>query len=307
MIDSPCSANSSDPAAQFYPPRKRINLADFGVGLFLFIFLPALAFGLTAVFFEKTETLPSDASFVSTGPMSTLSDSAEDLPTSNATDSSDSPSGTSDHAVVQLIRQDKSVWTIFLLFFMTCILAPINEELLFRGTFQQSLENAVFFQNESRFPASCAGWLTIIIPAILFSAIHLRVGNSNIDVQQLSIQLKCGALGHAFFAPLFLGWLQWVHGLRLVDVLGPISCWRSQIQSGFLVFVLLLAPVYAVQTVVTGILAYFQCGICADPFSLLVLALGMGWLYYRYQTLLASITLHLLFNATGLLAAYWLI
>ena len=189
------------------------------------------------------------------------------------------------------------------------ILAPLNEELLFRGTLQQSFENALNIDSPSRFPLPFRDWLAIIIPAILFSLVHLRFNSSQdaARVEQLTVQVKWAVTGQVFFAPLFLLWLRFCHQIHLSDVFGTASDWIKSAKSGAFAFVVLLLPVYFVQAIFATLFSYFQIPFCPDPFALFALALGMGWLFYRYRTITASITLHFLFNSTGLIAAYLLL
>lgn len=301
-------------------PMERITFLDFFVGLFLFIMLPSLAFALGTVLGERVSSKPSESRSVLSSPQETSSrnPSEETNPLSNDSSAPDnsapdskfsqgsSDSTNSDHAVVNMMRQNKSIKIFLLLFIMGCILAPLNEELLFRGTLQQSLENTFGVNSQPRFPLSIQGWASIIISAILFALIHLRY-NSTPNIEKLTIQVKWTVAGQVFFAPLFLLWLRFCHQIHLSDVFGSASDWIKSAKSGAFAFAVLLLPVYFVQAFFATLFFYFQIPFCPDPFALFVLTMGLGWLFYRHRTITASITLHFLFNSISLTAAYFMV
>ena len=154
-----------------------------------------------------------------------------------------------------------------LLFVQAVIVAPIGEELFFRGILQP------FMADRSWGGIACFG-----IAATLGVLVHWP-GPVSINDPAAIVSAAAPALFVAAVLPLYwaAGWLP----TRLLPIHDPLA--RRQ----------------AARAIVgTAVLfANFHANIWPTPIALFVLALGLGWLAYRTQSVVAPIVLHMLFNA----------
>ena len=165
------------------------------------------------------------------------------------------------------------VWLIVITFVQAVIAAPVREELFFRGIMQPFLADRPW-----------GGDLALMLAAIVGLSAH-----------------KTGAL--VITAPLSL--ISLAAPLLLVLAVLPIC--RIADSSGLFRWLPIRDPIrrrQAARAIVgTAILfANFHANVWPTPVPLFVLALGLGWLAYRTQGVVASIVLHVLFNAIVFLA-----
>jgi membrane protease YdiL (CAAX protease family) len=160
---------------------------------------------------------------------------------------------------VELILQssnDRLTWLLTIVFVL--VLAPIAEELLFRGLLQQWMV---------RSPSAADAALV----ASLVCAVMLGVGGSGIG--PLAFLLSVGP-GYLAFE-------------RLASVLLPRPGAARAIYASSLLFAVVHAQAWP------------------TPIPLFFLALGLGYLAYRTQSLIGPIVMHSLFNAVTVIQLLW--
>lgn len=67
----------------------------------------------------------------------------------------------------------KTIFNQILLFVTVAILAPVTEELLFRGLLQTSLNGATFYIPKTQLSWTSGPWASVIIASAIFAAIHM--------------------------------------------------------------------------------------------------------------------------------------
>lgn len=230
-------------------------------------------------------------------------------------ESSDSQTGSSDlfkidkpndeHPVIRLVQTRN--WTFIAIgFYMACILAPINEELLFRGGLQNCLQGFLTLLcrkklrmnvRNSRFIISI---FSIILPALFFALIHYRSEESgNISLKDIIYNITNSCVAWTFFAGICFTYLFGVRQLRFRDLFGSLREIPGLIGSG-VKWIWIIIPVFIISIIVNIILWITQTHFVPDPIPLIPLAIVFGFLYYRTQSVLPSIALHFLFNFINL-------
>lgn len=210
-----------------------------------------------------------------------------------------------EHPVIRLI-QTKNWGYIALGFYLACILAPINEELLFRGGLQNCLQGfltILFRKNYKINVQSCRFLISVIsitLPALIFALIHYRSEESgNISMKDMIYGIFNACVAWTFFTGLCIIYLFGIRQLRFRDLFGSIYELPGLIGSG-IKWVWIYYPVILVAIIVQIIMALTETHFVPDPIPLIPLALVFGFLYYRTQSVLPSMVLHFLFNFINL-------
>ena len=274
-------------------PKRRYSLwhcsvLELLIAAWLFLFLPSLTYPLL---YSSPET-PEEQS-------------ALDIPQTFSTEIFKKDSPDESHPVLRLIQTKN--WTFIVLgFYMACILAPINEELLFRAGLQNCLQGVLtqLFRKQRDLSVETCRWLIAIIsvvaPAVTFALIHYRseaVARESIESIIRSVTNACVAL--TIFTVICYSYLFFIRRLRMRDLFGT-----RQEAPGLAMFgvkwIWILIPSYALSFLLLFIRLVTKTHFLPDPFCLIPLALVFGFLYYRTQSILPTIVLHILFNFTSL-------
>ncbi len=209
------------------------------------------------------------------------------------------------HPVLRLVQTKN--WTyIGLGFYMACILAPINEELLFRAGLQNCLQGILtqLFRKRLHFHVKTCNWLisviSIVLPALFFALVHYRsqeLAKESIESIIRSVTVACVAW--TLFSIICYSYLFFVRRLRLRDMFGT---WREAPKLAFygVKWIWIIVPTYILAIILLFIRILTGSHFIPDPLCLIPLALVFGFLYYRTQSILPSIVLHILFNFTSL-------
>lgn len=241
-------------------------------------------------------------------PATPVEQSQLDIPQTFPTDFFNNGKPNNEHPIIRLVQTRN--WTFIVLsFYMACILAPINEELLFRAGLQNCLQGVLTQLARKRYNISVqtSRWfiaiLSIVLPALFFSLIHYRsedVANATIEDITRSVTVCCVAW--TLFTVVCFAYLFLVRRLRFRDLFGT---WRETPGLAFfgVKWVWIIIPTYLLSFILIFIRIVTQTHFLPDPFCLIPLALVFGFLYYRTQSILPSIVLHFLFNFTSLCAA----
>lgn len=155
-----------------------------------------------------------------------------------------------------------------LLLVQAVVVAPIKEEVFFRGILQP------FFSTKP-----WGGRLGLLLAALVGLAVHGASVGAATDFRSTLSVLAPGLFVLTAF-PIYV-WLGRRPPMRWLPVGNPIL--RSQA---------------AASIVGTSLLfANFHANVWPTPIPLFVLALGLGWLAFRTQSVVAPIVVHALFNA----------
>ncbi|MBR5709285.1 MAG: CPBP family intramembrane metalloprotease [Thermoguttaceae bacterium] len=209
------------------------------------------------------------------------------------------------HPVLRLVQTRN--WTyIGLGFYMACILAPINEELLFRAGLQNCLQGILtqLFRKRLHINVKICNWLisviSITLPALFFALVHYRsqeMANESIESIIRTVTVAC--IAWTLFPIICYSYLFFVRRLRPRDMFGS---WREAPRLAFygVKWIWIIVPTYILAFILLFIRLLTGAHFIPDPICLIPLALVFGFLYYRTQSVLPSIVLHILFNFTSL-------
>lgn len=264
------------------------SVLELLLAAWLFLFLPAL----TRSIFYPVPVTPEEQNQL-------------DIPQTFPTNifSSDAPNNS--HPVVRLV-QTRNWAFIGMAFYMACILAPINEELLFRGGLQNCLQGVLtkLFKIRLHLPVKTCRWLisiiSIVLPAIIFALVHYRSeAFSRLSIEDIVRAITNSCIAWTLFPIICYSYLFFVRRLRPRDLFGT---WRETpglILTG-VKWIWVMVPIYILMFLIVFIQLICKTSVVADPIGLLPLALIFGFLYYRTQSLLPSLALHILFNFISL-------
>ena len=274
-------------------PKRRYSLwhcsvLELLVAACLFLFLPSLTYPIL----YSTPSAPEEQSEL-------------DIPQTFSTDIFKKDRPNESHPVLRLVQTGN--WTFISLgFYMACILAPMNEELLFRAGLQNCLQSVLtqLLKKRHNISVQTCRWIiasiSIVLPAVFFAMIHYRseaVANQSIESVIRSITNACVAW--TLFLVIGYSYLFFVRRLRFRDLFGT---WREA--PGLALFGIkwfwIIVPSYALSVILLFIRFITNTHFLPDPFCLIPLALVFGFLYYRTQSILPTIVLHILFNFTSL-------
>lgn len=274
-------------------PQRRYSLwhctvLELLIAAWLFLFLPSLTYPIL----YSTPCSPEEQSEL-------------DIPQTFTTDIFPKNGPDESHPVIRLVQTKN--WTFICLgFYMACILAPMNEELLFRAGLQNCLQGVLtkLFKKRQSLSVETCRWvissISIVLPALFFALIHYRseaVANQSLESVIRSITNACVAW--TLFPIICYSYLFLVRRLRFRDLFGT---WRETPGLAFLgvKWIWILVPSYALSVILLFIRFITNTHFLPDPFCLIPLALVFGFLYYRTQSILPTIVLHILFNFTSL-------
>ena len=209
------------------------------------------------------------------------------------------------HPVMRLVQTKN--WTFIALgFYMACVLAPMNEELLFRAGLQNCLQGVLtqLFRKRRDLSVKTCRWvissISIVLPALFFALIHYRseaVANQSLESVIRNITNACVAW--TLFPIICYSYLFLVRRIRFRDLFGT---WREAPGLALIgiKWIWILVPSYALSVILLFIRFVTDTHFLPDPFCLIPLALVFGFLYYRTQSISPTIVLHILFNLTSL-------
>lgn len=299
-----------------YVPRRRVPWNGAAVGLLLLVFVACQIAGVRTarrwlgpeeppvadVIDAESETPdePSQGTPAEETPPTEDTPSAEEAPPADT-----NGEGVAAHPLVRFLAAHQGAWwAIALAAGVGVLVAPLVEELLFRVLLQGWLE-----ARESRWRRQSPllkqlprGVLPVVLPALVFASMHFRSGPPPVDTDTLGPTLLGNALG-SLASLLFAVCVLRLHfGADAADVGLNLRPWFKDVGRGAIAFAVLLVPIYLVQLALTKLLAPWE--IAADPFALFLLAIALGYLYYRTHRLLPSLALHVCINLFGLLATW---
>ena len=208
-----------------------------------------------------------------------------------------------EHIVAQLMAEADG-WTLLLCVVSAALVAPISEEFFFRVLLQGWCEAF-----ERRWRRWIPAWRRFvprgvgpIVPiALLFAAMHFRIGAPRAYIPLLVFFLGMDAIGRLLTMLFAIGLLRWRVGATAADLGWMPAKTRSDIRLGLKSFAAIAAPLFAMQISLHFLLPEH---VAPDPLPLFFLALLLGTLYYRTHRIMPLIALHASLNGASLVLAW---
>lgn len=215
-----------------------------------------------------------------------------------ADESADAPKSTEweklakEHGLTRLLILSRSSgrfgFVALFCFLAGVVAAPIVEEFMFRLVFQGSVEKA--FPGQARAKRLAA----ILIPAVLFAAIHYRavepLGWNALDRLLTGIVFTPPTL--ALILAFGLLWLCRVGGASARDLGWDAKQWRGDIARGFGLFALFAPQMFLLQA---GLGALFPDRV-TDPVPIFFLAIYLGVITSRTRRITPAVGMHAALN-----------
>ncbi len=209
------------------------------------------------------------------------------------------------HVVARLVSQ-RDAWILLLCCLSAVVVAPIVEEFMFRVLLQGYLETIwrrwrrVLPTLRLLMPGAV---VPIVITSLLFGRMHFRVETPMMDTMFLASLMVGNAVAGVITMACAVVILRRRVGATAVDVGFVPEKFFADVALGLAAFLAVAAPIYMVQMTLTHLLP--KC-VAADPFTLFLLSLALGTLYYYTHRIVPSIVVHMSLNATSLAIAWFM-
>jgi membrane protease YdiL (CAAX protease family) len=218
-----------------------------------------------------------------------------------ATASPDKQRATSEHLVVQaLVQGDRSV--LLLCAIAVVIVAPVVEEFLFRVLLQGWLEASERRLRRRRFFRRTRGLMPIVTSSLLFAAVHFRLAKPELTAHQVVSVLAANLLANALMLGFAIVFLRAATGATAVDFGWQPRRLAGDIVTGLFTFVIITPMIYLLQLLLQEFV--LPASVAADPIPLFVLAVVLGFLYFRTHRIAPSVVVHAALNAASLTLAW---
>jgi len=215
----------------------------------------------------------------------------------------ESPTGPPDHQITQLLRTNAGPGTWLLCGLSAVLVAPLLEEFLFRVLLQGWLEKKESTLRENlgllrRWPP---GTVPVLLSSLPFALLHWRSGSRSLHSHELLALLTINTATNlaTLIAAVFL--LRGLGSATWRDLGLDVRRVGLDLAVGVLGCVAILGPAYAIQF---GLQLFLPGRIATDPIPLFLLALALGYIYYRTHRLLPILVLHAIFNGFALVSLW---
>jgi len=213
------------------------------------------------------------------------------------------------HWVLVLIHSDRSLGTLFLCLLGTGILAPIAEEMLFRG-YLQGWCHTLELRTRRRSSTTVQMWrflpvgaLSVSLIALVFSIVHYRAHEPPPSADLIRVLVIRQTITYVLFIP---STLVVVGGLRYPQQRSLIYRGRwffTDLVLGAGWFLATIVPLYLLHSIMKTLLSWNGL---ADPCTMIPVGLILGTLFARTGRLTASIVFHVLLNVTSVTLAFFI-
>jgi len=202
------------------------------------------------------------------------------------------------HPIERLLRESQNGWMVALAVLSAIVVAPLVEEFLFRLLLQGWLET-VERRWRRRTPwlrRTIPGTIAVTLSALPFAAVHFRLPEPAESLNELVFRIVVGSVAGLATLALGVWWLRFRAGAALGDLGIEPGKVIQDAKIGLLAFLVAGPPVFAVHVLIRLLV---PPTVVTDPAPLFLLALVLGFLYYRTHRIVPAIVLHVLFNLVG--------
>jgi len=200
------------------------------------------------------------------------------------------------HGVLQVIEQSKKSPLVFILLFLTIVVAaPFIEEMLFRLFLQGWLESKL---TQFNFPG--AGGVAIVAVSLFFALLHGR-SSDEIHIYTLVVRFITMIMISLLIFALGIYYLKEMRNVKIAHSLfGTKQLSRKQLfaVAGICLFALFFA------LGLSAALGIFYPDTNTDPIPIFFFSLALGYLYSKTRNLSYCILLHACLNMTSLTYAW---
>ena len=205
------------------------------------------------------------------------------------------------HVVAQMLK-DADAWLLLICIVSAVVVAPVVEEFLFRVVLQSWLEK-LQRRWRRRMPTlrlvpRAVG--PIALTSLFFARLHFRVDGPELNVKFLTFLLAGNSVASLLTLVFAVVVLRWNAGATAADLGWMPRRLPADIGLGLLMFGVVAGPIYALQIWLSLSLPKY---LAPDPFTLLLLAIVLGSLYYRTHRIVPIVVLHAALNGTSLALA----
>lgn len=207
------------------------------------------------------------------------------------------------HWVLLLIRDDRSIGTLLLCLVVTGILAPIVEEILFRGLLQgwchtldlQSRRDRSMMRKIcDRFPV---GAMPVAVVTLMFAMAHYRPHQAIPSQEVIKTLVARQGIAYLLLLVIVMAVIVARKPSRRLALLFDRRWLLNDLALGAGWFMATLVPLYLVQGFVKSALPQQAL---ADPLTMVLVGAILGTLFARTGRLTGSIVYHILLNVTSL-------
>ena len=211
------------------------------------------------------------------------------------------------HWVLVLIQDDRSLGTLLLCLVGTGILAPIVEEILFRGFLQgwcHTLElRARPHPSKTagvwhRFPV---GAMSVGLIALVFAMVHYRPHATPPSADVIRVLVIRQTISYVMYIPALLFVVMVKHCPRRGSFIHGRKWFWPDLALGAGWFLAAIVPLYLLQAIMKTVLSLQGL---ADPCTMIPVGAILGTLFARTGRLTASIVFHVLLNVTSVTLAF---
>ena len=211
-----------------------------------------------------------------------------------------------EHRVVVLLQEDRSLATLGWCIAAAVLVAPVAEEVFFRLLLQGWLEAIERrWRRELRFSrGALRGALPVLYSSLLFALLHSRESGPAPSPRTILHMVVCGMMANLATLVFALALVRYRAGATRADLGFVAEKFWQDVRLGLGVALLVVPWVYLLQMILMEVLPR---NVAPDPYTLVPFAAALGALYYRTHRVVASIVLHMALNATSLAIAWLLL
>jgi len=206
------------------------------------------------------------------------------------------------HPAEQLLRTNHP-GAIAVSVVLAVVVAPLIEEFIFRVLLQGWLE-AVWSRRRRTQPvlrSAPFSWMPIVLPAVLFSLMHLRSSKEPLSTNYLTLLFLAQMAAYLVTLGMAIVLLRFAAGATAADLGWKPEKLRSDVKLGLLALLAVIGPVLKLQGVLIDLMKKSRIDYAPDPIPLFFLALVLGLLYHRTHRIAPSLVLHMAFNAAAVI------
>jgi len=203
------------------------------------------------------------------------------------------------HAVGRLLRDFDHPGVVALCVLSVVVITPVAEELVYRLLLQGWLERVepLLRRQVQGLRHLVRGTGPVLASSTFFAWMHAHGAEPQASAEVLLCLIGGTTVANTLMVAVLVGVLRFRARATLADlgiVPGQIG---ADLRLGLAAFLAAAGPVYLVQWLAALVI---PADVSPDPLGILVLALVLGYLYFRTHRILPSIVVHMALNATSI-------